>query len=64
MNCKDCKFREDDFYCVHPKIGEALINSFYPEKEKDQDFLSYSYDEGGGFQVGNYFGCVHFTAKI
>jgi hypothetical protein len=63
MYCKDCKFREKDYYCVHPKIGEELINPFFPEKEKEQDFLSYSYSEGGRFLVSDYFGCVHFKAK-
>ena len=62
-NCKDCIYREN-YLCQHPKIGENLVTGLYPEREKEQDFLSYSYNEGGVFEVGDLFGCVHFRKKV
>lgn len=67
--CKDCKFREaqpsplkaNKHLCTCPK----LTSDSYDSKEyyKD-DALIYEYDEGGGFYVGDRFGCVHWMPTV
>ncbi len=58
MYCKDCKFRNNNNRCMNrDKLDEG-----HGVGEKD-DQLSYSYRECGGFEVGSFFGCVHFTPK-
>ena len=39
-----------------------LAKIFAGTKIKNIDQLSYSYNEGGAFQTGPMFGCVHFRA--
>jgi len=57
MYCKDCKFNKGGD-CVSEKIGERSGD------DDTDDQLIYSYDEGGGFEVGDYFGCVHFESRV
>jgi hypothetical protein len=45
--------------CVSPKLAE---DADYPGVRKD-DMLIYSYYEGGYFETGPDFGCVHHTQK-
>ena len=54
--CKTCKYREENGYCQSDKIVEAHWEHTDAEK---RDMLIYSYDEGGGFWVGEDFGCIH-----
>ena len=58
-NCITCLFRDKRGYCKSEKLDESFGQS---EKEK-KDMLIYSYSEGGGFWVGEYFGCVHHKEK-
>ena len=69
--CKDCKFRDaEDFQytnresgkrrCLSPKLTSDSYNN--PEYSAD-DSLIYAYDEGGGFYVGDLFGCVHWMPQ-
>jgi hypothetical protein len=58
-NCKDCDWWVNCYCKNDGKIGECLCS-----KNKDNiDQLSYSYNEGGAFQTGPMFGCVHFKEK-
>ena len=62
MYCKDCKFREKYYE------GNYICRNYDKLDEdhgvgKDNDQLSYSYNEGGYFQVGDFFGCVHFKQR-
>ena len=57
MYCKDCKFRKNG-KCESEKIEED-----YGQEERE-DMLIYDYMEGGGFSVGDFFGCVHFNGII
>lgn len=64
MYCKDCVFRQ-----VNCNTRESVcLSPYLTDDAYDQDFdrtkgLKYSYDEGGWFEVGDYFGCVHFKDK-
>jgi len=65
--CKDCKFVEKNrvdyptrcteiFYCGNEdKLFENGCGD-----TSENDYLSYSYQEGGGFEVGPQFGCIHW----
>ncbi len=60
--CKTCGWWErespTDGDCGNVvKIGEPMDSDGGP------DSLTYSYDEGGGFMVGQDFGCVHHKEK-
>lgn len=56
--CKDCEWRNKDRYCTNDtKIDEDCGQG----RGDDDDKMIYSYRECGGFQVGDNFGCVHFT---
>lgn len=62
-HCKDCKFRDKEesmsgkHLCVCPKFtSDRHGDSQYGA----DDSMIYSYDEGGGFYVGEYFGCIHW----
>jgi hypothetical protein len=63
MYCKDCKFRvplgnktyPNLHQCISPKLTED-----YGVYDKKGDMLIYPYIEGGWFEVGEKFGCVHF----
>ena len=64
MHCKDCVFR------VVNKVGEKVCKNLHlfeagdKEEEIDkEDSLQYSYNEGGWFEVGDNFGCVHFQDR-
>jgi len=59
MNCKDCKYRDNDGYCQSDKIDEDYGLSV----EEKADMLLYDYMEGGAFWVGEDFGCVHFESN-
>ena len=56
--CETCKYR-DNGYCISTKISE----DFGQQKEEAEDMLIYSYSEGGSFQVGPKFGCVHHEKR-
>ena len=42
------------------KIGKGICW----DEDKNVDQLSYSYNEGGVFQTGPMFGCVHFKEEM
>jgi hypothetical protein len=50
--CGTCKFRNERGMCKSEKLEELI-----------KDLLIYSYSEGGGFWVGEKFGCVHWAKK-
>ena len=54
MYCKDCKHRNEKGLCESDKIQEDYGH------EDTTDMLVYPYLEGGYFEVGPKFGCVHF----
>jgi hypothetical protein len=62
--CKTCRFWHRRLaqsvdvvmICVHPKLTEP---GFCDHRSTDTDLLIYSYDEGGYFETGPDFGCVH-----
>ena len=57
--CKTCKHRDEKGYCGNEKISED-----YGQSNKDKtDMLIYDYSEGGGFWVGQEFGCVHHIGE-
>lgn len=58
--CKNCKHRNKLRRCEN---NEKIYENDVPDKGIKDDSLSYSYIEGGYFEVGDNFGCVHFTAK-
>jgi len=58
--CKDCFYRDNNRHCNNlEKIRETGAK---PQSNAD-DSLIYDYNEGGGFEVGDFFGCVHFTTR-
>jgi len=61
-NCKDCKYRNTARECENPKLHESSCceDKVCIGREAKKDHLVYSYSEGGGFSVGDLFGCVHF----
>ena len=59
MYCKECAFWENRICNNENKIREDL----FVEKEELVDEMVYPYDEGGVFQTGPLFGCVHCTPK-
>jgi len=61
--CGRCKWRNHGGYCTCPKIYEKGLPPD-GEAEKASDHLVYSYNEGGGFWVGENFGCVHGEEAI
>lgn len=58
MYCKDCAWWKNRHCQNEEKIGEDICW----DADKNIDQLSYSYNEGGWFQTGPMFGCVHFLA--
>ena len=59
MYCKTCAWRDASGHCLNEdKIMEGGGN------EKPDDSLVYSYYEGGGFWVGERFGCVHHKPNV
>ena len=56
MYCKDCEFNKLN-RCENEKIDED-----YGQEDRE-DMLIYDYTEGGGFSVGDMFGCIHFKHK-
>lgn len=58
MYCKDCEWWKDKYCQNETKLHE---NEYLNENE-NIDELDYSYNEGGSFQTGPMFGCVHFRA--
>ena len=57
--CKDCRWwRTDNDWaandCSNPNLAECVSGD---------DVLSYPYSEGGTFEPGPMFGCVHWEAK-
>ncbi len=59
-HCMNCVYRDGCGYCTNRKISEDTHCFSLQEK---QDSLIYDYLKGGGFWVGELFGCVHFTPK-
>ena len=58
MHCKDCDWWKNKHCLNKEKIGENICW----DEDKNIDQLSYQYNEGGSFQTGPMFGCVHFRA--
>jgi hypothetical protein len=64
--CKDCHWHKEStdgqkgLYCKNNKAMRE-DSGLYPDP--DNNSLIYSYDEGGCFRTGDYFGCVHFKQK-
>lgn len=59
MYCKDCLHRNKNRICCCERIREP----YELEDNGRDDCLEYCYNEGGVFEVGDYFGCVHFKKK-
>lgn len=57
--CKTCEHRNASGNCECEKLAEDYG---FSEEEK-KDMLVYSYTEGGGFWVGDNFGCIHHTSN-
>ena len=57
--CKTCQHRGADGYCNSEKLQEDMGWT----NEEKKDMLVYRYTEGGGFWVGENFGCVHHAQK-
>jgi hypothetical protein len=62
MVCKNCKWRNKNFYCTNDNICETYSPHGFDIENTNNSFLVYDYQEGGGFKVGDNFGCVHFEA--
>lgn len=63
MKCKDCKYRKEweifgalKMICMSDKLQEE----FGQDDSARDDMLIYAYQEGGYFEVGANFGCIHF----
>lgn len=54
--CGTCKYRDDTGHCTSQKLDEDTGQN----DDKRTDMLVYDYSEGGGFWVGEKFGCVHY----
>jgi len=59
MYCRDCDWWKGGTCYNEKKTGEALCWS----GTDNIDQLSYSYYEGGRFDTGPMFGCVHFKTN-
>jgi hypothetical protein len=57
--CSRCYWRNREKFCTNEKI-----NDYGGISPIAIDELRYSYHEGGGFEVGDNFGCVHFKDDI
>ena len=57
--CGTCKHRDADGHCQNDKLAE----NWWHEEDGKADMLIYDYIEGGGFWVGELFGCVHHTPR-
>lgn len=60
-HCKNCRWWENSECTNRVKIGEPM--SIDADISGLTDQLCYSYDEGGYFDTGPEFGCVHFAPK-
>jgi hypothetical protein len=56
--CKDCRFRDENRYCEN---DDKIDENHYQGRGDNDDRMIYSYQEGGGFKVGDNFGCIHWT---
>jgi len=66
--CKTCEhWKEDELKWFTPRLGHGTCQSDkIAENEgqkQTQDMLIYSYSEGGYFETGPDFGCVHHRQK-
>lgn len=59
--CVQCIFRYHGYCTNDDKIHEDDWRQLSEEEKKDH--LIYSYYEGGGFVVGENFGCIHWRNK-
>lgn len=58
MRCKNCiHFENVDNSCNNKNFVEGEQNR---KDFKDSSKISYAYNEGGCFHVGENFGCIHF----
>jgi hypothetical protein len=57
--CGTCAFRNAAGRCTSTKLAE----DFGQTDDEKSDMLIYDYSEGGGFWVGERFGCVHHVNK-
>jgi len=55
--CGQCKWRDKSGECTNVNLYESGTHKH--GEENQEDHLVYSYNEGGGFWVGEKFGCVH-----
>ena len=58
--CGTCKHRDADGRCQSDKLAEA----WGQDDAEKADMLIYDYSEGGGFWVGERFGCIHHTPNV
>ena len=56
--CASCISRGADRHCTSDRLVEE-----YSDNDGRDDQLVYSYNESGGFQVGDNFGCIHWAPK-
>jgi hypothetical protein len=57
--CGDCIYRNATGYCQNKKFREGWAEIV----AENSDMLLYEYSEGGGFWVGERFGCIHHAPK-
>ena len=57
--CKDCDHRDVSGDCAN----NSKITDYLADIKDKEDTLFYYSAEGGNFQVGPYFGCIHFSAE-
>jgi hypothetical protein len=59
--CSSCKWRINNNCSNAEKIKEKEF--LLTQNEENIDKLIYSFDDGGSFQVGPNFGCIHHEVK-
>jgi hypothetical protein len=55
--CKNCIWRNEKRHCGNDSV---ISENYNQGKGSADERLIYSYSEGGSFEVGDNFGCVHF----
>lgn len=58
--CGACKHRDSTGHCNSEKLAEDWGQS----GDEKMDMLLYDHSEGGGFWVGEKFGCIHYTPNV
>jgi len=59
-HCRDCAWRDSAGECIN---NDKIHEDDFEARSETSDHLIYSYDESGGFWVGQNFGCIHWKPK-